>query len=541
MAQQKIDITVTEHHGRSPRGLDSVPRSASYDGRFGRLFRNLAPFDVNTDDLRRLAVTMIEKAVDVEKDDGSLSNNDRIPAGFTYLGQFIDHDLTFDPNSKLQRDNDPDGLRNFRTPRFDLDSLYGRGPADEPFLYADGRHLLVGKNATNEPDLPRNDNGRAITGDPRNDENLIVSQLHLAFLQFHNAVLDELGAGFEDARTMVRWHYQWIVLRDFLRHVVGDELVNSILVRDEYEVAAAVAPGPKGKVTLKDASVWNAHLKFFKWKQQPFMPVEFSVAAYRFGHSMVRGDYALNPQTSADEGGEEVPIFDPTQPDNNDADDLRGFRRRPKDRKIEWNRFFNFKPTGKEDDKLQPARAIDTLLVAGLGGLPTNVAPPDTAPNLPFGNLAFRNLLRGQSLGLPSGQAVARAMGIPESLIVSANNPKFKFSVGPTYKLANGKPDPSVPDISKDEKKFLEGRFGEETPLWYYILKEAELICQGRTLGPVGGRIAAEVFIGLLAADPFSFLNVAPDWQPTKGRFGCPADGQYDMATLLKFVQSKNK
>src|SRR5262249_4606722 len=152
-------------------------------------------------------------------------------AGFTYLGQFIDHDLTFDPNSKLERENDPDALVDFRTPRLDLDSLYGDGPADNPFLYQDdGVHFLLGLNQAFEEDLPRNsaEARRALIGDPRNDENLIVSQLHLAFLKYHNRVVDALRAIrpelsgeklFGEARRIVRWHYQWIVIHEFLRAI----------------------------------------------------------------------------------------------------------------------------------------------------------------------------------------------------------------------------------------------------------------------------------------------------------------------------------
>ena len=142
-------------HGVLPiRGLEDVPRSALYEGRFGRMFRNLPPFASDDADLLSLGALMIE--TQAQADDPNLDNSD-IPAGFTYLGQFIDHDITFDPNSKLQRDNDPDALRNFRTPRFDLDSLYADGPDNNPYLYdKDGIHLLVGKNAAGEDDLPRN-------------------------------------------------------------------------------------------------------------------------------------------------------------------------------------------------------------------------------------------------------------------------------------------------------------------------------------------------------------------------------------------------
>jgi hypothetical protein len=520
MATQPRPAAVTPH-GRVLRGLESVPRSLSYEGRFGRLFRNLPPFEPDDQDLIDLAASMIENDVDLDEDETVPSDNARVPAGFTYLGQFIDHDLTFDPTSKLQRDNDPDGLRNFRTPRFDLDSLYGRGPDDSPFQYeADGIRFLIDTRG-GEKDLPRNSIGVALIGDPRNDENLIVSQLHLAFLKYHNQVVAELarnpggGSLFEDARTLVRWHYQWVVLHDFLERIVGQEVIDDILKAEPYRVIGRNA-GPSYRL--------KADLKFFDWKQQPFMPVEFSGAAYRFGHSMVRRDYALNAATAAE--GQEVVIFDPAHPNDPNANDLRGFRPRPPNRQIEWFRFFRF--PGKEKE-VQPARAIDTLLVFPLGGLPTSVARNPSS-------LPARNLLRGKALGLPSGQAVACAMGISERLIVRSDNTEHRLQVGSGYKLPNGKPDPSVPPVSP-KKAHLEQVFGQETPLWYYILKEAELIGKGETLGPVGGRIVAEVFIGILMGDSLSFLNVAPHWRPKAGQFGCPADGKFTMADLLRHVQ----
>src|SRR5262249_22254360 len=159
------------------------------------------------------------------------------------------------------------------------------------------------------------------------------------------------------------------------------------------------------------------------------------------------------------------------------------------------------------------ARAIDTLLVFGLSRLPASVAS-DPPPSL-----AERNLKRGKALGLPSGQDVAQAMGIPPDLIVSSDNSHARFAVGTDYKLPNGQPDPSVPPPSP-QKAHLEEVFGRSTPLWYYVLKEAELVCKGTHLGPVGARIVAEVIIGLITGDSFSYLNQAPNWIPSKGRFG---------------------
>lgn len=516
----------TISHGTMPRGLDSVPRSELFSGRFGRLFRQLAPFRSGEDDLRLLASSMIEPKVDVEKGENSPSNNKTLPAGFTYFGQFIDHDLTFDPTSSLQRDNDPEGLNNFRTPRFDLDSVYGRGP-DEPFLYSDGVRFLIGKNLVGEDDLPRNPRGVALIGDPRNDENLIVSQIHLAFLKYHNKVVDELSAAepgltgkdlFEKARQVVRWHYQWIVLHDFLPRIVGHAVVDDILRHDDDFTIA----GPAGQRGL----LWRAELKFFNWKEHPFMPVEFSVAAYRFGHSLVRDNYGLNTATAEDE----VDIFDTSNPTDPNADDLRGGRFRPANRQIEWRFFFELPSPA---DVIQITRAIDTQIVFALGGLPL-VAIPDGQPPR---SLPERNLLRGLRLGLPSGQDVARLMGIPENLIVSTDNPTYKFAIGTNYKLGNGTPDPSVPVVAPADRARLEAVFGRQTPLWYYTLKEAELIAGGEILGPVGGRIVAEVFIGVIFGDRFSYIRSAPSWKPVKGRFGAPADGKFSMANLVQFVQ----
>jgi Animal haem peroxidase len=479
-------------HGVLPiRGLEDVPRSALYEGRFGRMFRNLPPFAPSDADLLALAALMSE--TEDQADDPNLDNPD-IPAGFTYFGQFIDHDITFDPNSKLQRDNDPDALRNFRTPRFDLDSLYADGPDNNPYLYdADGLHLLVGKNAANEDDLPRNaaNPKRALIGDPRNDENAIVSQLHLAFIKFHNKVLDSLPANtpnlFDEARRIVRWHYQWVVVHDFLRKILGgDDVVNDIIKLEKYKV-------PLGSGTKDIQGALNVALKFYNYRNQPFIPVEFSVAAYRFGHSMIRTEYELNPTA------QDVPIFG-DDPNN----DLRGFKERRAGLEIQWARFFEFSGAGLE---LQHSRRIDTKLAVGLSNLPfiTDM----------FKSLAQRNLLRGKALGLPSGQAVARAMGIQAKDNVILTPPELNL---PTN---------------------LATAFSENTPLWFYILKEAEVRCNGKKLGPIGGRIVAEVLIGLLDGDPASYLSAEPTWQPKQGRFGAPQDGKFFMADLLRFAGAK--
>ena len=316
------------HHGKI-RGADLGPRSPLFEGRFGRMFRSLPPAEFSPADLHALAEAMVVPEPDpTPADDPDAEENSGITAGYTYLGQFIDHDLTFDPASSLQQQDDPDALVDFRTPRFDLDSVYGRGPADQPYLYrADGVHMLLGDPLSSGNDagargLPRNapeagEPARALIGDKRNDENVIVSQLHTVVLRFHNKVADVLAQGsalpdFEEVQRFVRWHYQWVVLNDFLPTIVRPD------------VLAGVAPHI-GKKT--NVHVDPPDLRFYKPKKDAFIPVEFSVAAYRFGHSMVRPSYRLSPTTA------ELPIFSTTGPS------LVGFQAFPTELGIDWGKF----------------------------------------------------------------------------------------------------------------------------------------------------------------------------------------------------------
>ena len=239
-------VHAARHGVAVPRGQSPLP--ASRGGRFGEMFPSAERPDIGREAVDALAAVMARVA--------GTSDQGRIHAGYTYLGQFIDHDLTFDPTSNIDGDNDPRALVNFRTPRLDLDSLYGTGPADQPFLYewgdnpADrGVKLLVGRvhgRTECHDDLPRNEQGRALLGDARNDENLIVSQLHLVLIQFHNAMVDRVRAAnpalektavFERARTLVRWHYQWVVVRGLppahRRH--GDHGVGAATGHGHYE------------------------------------------------------------------------------------------------------------------------------------------------------------------------------------------------------------------------------------------------------------------------------------------------------------------
>jgi hypothetical protein len=426
------------------------------------MFRELPAFGPSDAALKALADSMADAP-------GAAGDNPDIPSGYTYLGQFVDHDITFDPVSSLDRLNDPDALTTFRTPRFDLDSLYGRGQADSPYLYdaEDPASLLVGLNtgAEHEPvDLPRNRQGRALIGDPRNDVHFIISQLHLAFIRFHNAVVDHLrfrvapGELFAEARRMVTWHYQWVVIHDFLARLAGPEVLGDVLVTARTGRA-------------------RAQLSFFTWRNRPFVPVEFSAGAYRFGHSMVRADYRINDTLEVLPILTDIRVANPLQ-------HLGGFRTLPKGWTVQWKHLFPL------DDATppQPSRRLDTRLAEPMRKLPPAVDPPRRS-------IGLLNMLRGRSLQLPSGQAVAAAMGAAVD----------------TAQLG------------------LTG----ETPLWFYLLRESEVLAEGRRLGPTSGRIVAEVLVGLLKGDPSSFLRQQPAWTP---ELPAAEEGAFTMVDLLRFA-----
>lgn len=453
-------------HRITSRGQMSVPENTRRAGRFGRMFENLPSFAPDDTTIAKFVARMGEG----DNADGDALDNDAIPAGYTYFGQFVDHDLTFDPASDLQRQNDPAALASFRTPVLDLDSVYGLGPDDQPYLIdtADPAKLRIGQGlGQGEPDLPRLGN-TAVIGDPRNDENVLVGQIHLAFMQLHNRFVDAIREGthgvreaiwihyerlpadkrdravYREAQRLTRWHYQWAVLFDFLPRICGPETIERYLQADGegHRIAELELLDPK----------------------EGFIPVEWSVAAYRFGHSMVRPAYHLNPA-----------IRDHTVFPNPLAETdrhLAGGRPLPNQFTLDWRLFLN-----QHDSDLdpQPSRLIDTQLAPTLSHLPRDESEPDF-----MAVLAERNLRRGAALGLPSGQAVARRLRL---------QPLTNAELG-------------VTDA------------GPDAPLWFYILREAEQSTGGAHLGPVGATIVAETILTFAAGDPFCYLNVDPTWAP---------------------------
>lgn len=481
---------MASRHGIPVRGLMSTSTSPVFEGRFGRIFRSLRAAKFGQDDDENLInLAALGDAMSADFDapkDGKDDEESGIPALYTYFGQFIDHDITFDPASSLQKQNDPEALVDFRTPAFDLDNVYGRGTDDQPYMYDGGDSFLLGDpiqgGDPNAHDLARNnaDPRRALIGDPRNDENTIVSQLQGLFLRFHNRLLADTGFAFSTVQRLVRFHYQFVVLNDFLPRIVHSSVLNDLKSDGHYD---------RGK------------LKFFHWKNNPFMPVEFSVAAYRLGHSMIRPGYRLNDAVLQ-------PIF--PVPSEGLLEGLTGFRAMNPAWGIDWARFIDVDIRSNDDDfkRLQFAYRLDTSLVNPLHSLPPAVASHPSS-------LAQRNLERGWRLGLPSGQSVARAMRIPplddQDILIG----KGTETADPDLK--------SIVEVSEI--------FANNCPLWTYILAEAmhfsepvklpineDVTINTPRLGPVGGRIVAEVFLGLMFGDAHSLLTLDPYWHPKQGK-----------------------
>jgi hypothetical protein len=403
-------------------------------------------------------------------------NNDDDTAGVTFLGQFLDHDMTFDTSSQLGRPTNPTRAPNARRPYFDLDSVYGGGPSGSPQLYeSDDRAKLRIESGGIYEDLPREPSGRAIIADPRNDENVIIAGVQAAMILAHNRLVDEVRLAdpelnpeeaFGTARRMLTWHYQWIILNEFLPQIVGQSLVDRLL-----------AEGPRFyRPRMDDA----------------FIPVEFQMA-YRMGHSMVRPSYRLN---FTGNGGSPffAMVFDPSQQDKADPDDLRGGVRSTR-RFVGWTTFFRF--PGFEAD-VRPNKRIDTRLSTPLYTLPLGAI----ASGMPPISLAERNLLRHLTWSLPSGQAIAREMGLPV-----------------------------LPPAQFSELVTLQRELTISTPLWYYVLKEAAIFEEGRHLGPVGASLVAEVFVGLLLSDSDSFLYAEAPFTPSLGAI----PGRFTMIDLLTY------
>jgi Animal haem peroxidase len=504
----------------SPRGYCGNGGAPASPIDFGRIFPELPPFAEPSDTVRaallevgmpggimdagdQLSAGPKALIVDATVDGnptatnayGTNPDNPTMTAGTTFVGQFIDHDITFDQTSQLGVPQNPLISPNTRTPLLDLDSVFGGGPGIRPDLYLEnpdgsvGPKLKIGTGGVHE-DLPRVPNGdgtyTALVGDPRDDENVIVGGMHCAHILFYNRVLDELSEydlrGFpaarvhrEDpansyvafllARQVTLWHYQWLLVNEHLPQLAGQAVVNDVLMRGNR----CYRP-PAGDT---------------------FMPIEFGAACYRLGHSMVRPSYRANFASGTGDSTSPTAdpffalVFDKNEPDfsdpvSYDRDDLLGGYPAPR-RYVGWQTFFDL-----GDGNVKNNKKIDPIISSVLFTLPLPAIAPhtQTSPTV----LPQRNLLRQLTWGLPSGQAIARTMRAP-----------------------------ALAPSDLDELASVYAPFAISTPLWYYILAEAKAMEDGTNLGPVGGRIVTETLIGLLRGDPNSYLSVYPGFQPFLG------------------------
>ena len=438
-----------------------------------------------------------------------------IPAGYTYLGQFVDHDLTMDRTEvMLGTDVSPTDLLQGRSPRLDLDSLYGAGPGDPesaPFFEADGLHLKVGTTiafdgvrARPGHDLPRVGTGgaaarrRALIPDPRNDENLIVAQTHVAMIRFHNKVADRVPARlpapqrFTRARKRVTLHYQWLLRHDYLPRILETAVLDDVWTRGRKVVEPGAAP-----------------------TDVPTMPIEFSVAAFRLGHSMVRDAYNWNSHFPGTAGTLDwMFIFSGL------GGDLGGQRRLLGNWIVDWRRMYDFPAGGRPglaapDSGVNHAMRLDTRLVDPLASLPPSTfGGNDSVPPMAR-NLAFRNLTRAGMVRLASGQQMVTRL-------------KSKgVDVRPLSRsqVLQGNGGARLDHLTAAERDLVATR----TPLWFYVLREAELN-DGRLDG-VGARIVAETFHRAMEGSRFSIVR-DPAWRPTLG----PRRGTFEMTDLLQLA-----
>jgi hypothetical protein len=437
----------------------------------------------------------------------------QIPAGFTYLGQFIDHDLTFDKTTVMLGSNvTPAAMLQARSPSLDLDSLYGAGPLDPEsakFYEADGLHLKMGETvgpAKNGFDLPRGAGNtvakkrKAIIPDPRNDENLAVAQTHLAMIRFHNRVVDTQLGGvpaaqkFDKAREIVTKHYQWMIRTDYLPRIARKAAVNSVFNqgRKVFEVGADPTAVPT-------------------------MPIEFSIAGFRLGHAMVRANYNWNKIFDNGAGSLEfLFIFSAT------GGDLGGDTRLASIWIADFRRLYDFGEANKPGltvpaSKFNRAMRIDTRIVDPLQHLPPQTVglPGNTGFNDVRRNLAFRNLTRAKMVKLATGQQMwsfLRNNGVTVPKLTK-------------QQIRDGKNGADLGNLTQSQREAVV----KNTPLWFYVLREAEL--NGGKLSGVGARIVAETFHRAMEGSQHSIVRDTT-FKPTLG----PNNTTFRMVDLLLFA-----
>lgn len=424
-------IQKTEFHLNTNRG-------------FAKLFPELPPLYANEEQLKGLSECMIDRSW--EKNDSKVITN-----GLSIFGQFLAHDMTFEVTSKFRGNHIPSVFQNDRTTNLDLDSMYGQWSQD--FLYdkEDKNKLLLGQQYEDCGqtwfDLQRNQQDKAIIPDSRNDENIIINRMHVLFIRFHNKMIEAMRSKkkrrevYLETRKKVIWYYHWLIVHEYLHKIMDWEIFNQL---------------------LENGAKYYTH--------PSFLPLEFTGAAFRMGHSQTREVNKINATTDKN-------IFE-----------LGAFT--TMEELVDWRYIFDF-----EDGKVQYARLLDTKIGKSFHDIPFIPSNDKLLRSLPF-----RNLRRSVIYGLPSGEDVARRMCIEPI------------------------------EVKESRRLGMEG-----TPLWFYILKEAEELGHGgEHLGPVGSTLLGEVFLSILQCDDRSFLKIHPKWQPELGRTA----GQFDFVDMIQYVNS---
>lgn len=475
--------------GTAPLGSEFKAPESSYS----RLFPLGAPH-IDDEKLVHLGSAMLE----IDEREGLLTPR----TGYTYFGQFVGHDLSDDRTPFAQPYPAVEKVANYRSPYLDLEHVYDGTPTTSPHLFCgpEGEEQFkVGRTTSGlqQRDLAfENDQPViALNDDRRNLENLMIRQLHVLFLKLHNVAVTQLrdpesplsratqtveGTVFARAKRVVQWHYQWIVRHDYLPRITHPHVWT--LPRKRAQ------PPAIGQ----------------QWK----LPIEFALAVFRFGHSMVRRAYALNCRRRRVE-----------------IDQLMQFGRElhplQDELVMEWGRFLDGLP---RSGPVGSSSLIDTSITRKLHGLdgPAMAMCSRTTSDMPVA-LPVRTLIRGAHARIASGQQVAKQL-VGAGII----KPSDVLTV---QELVENRSNRSGSMLAKLA-------LHRSTPLFYYILKEAEMRTRGRRLGTLGSYIVADVLQSAIESDPTSYINiVGPNWALPYWRYPSGREGPVNsVAALVRLV-----
>lgn len=392
--------------------------------------------------------------------------NNRILQGYTYFGQFIAHDVLEATNPKCRS--------RFVTPQLNLDSLYGDfnyGNKWRTLFHANGKFV---HNQDDQHDLVRAADGKALIPEQRNDENVIIAQLHVFWQRVHDAIVEseslntnlEIAVGSARRKTILT--FQLLTLTDFAPLIFTD------LVYDQY---------------------FKNHRTYLEPRVSG-IPLTFSRAAFRFGHSLVRQNYRLNQNQSSED------LKDLLQGNRSD-------RRIPATMAINWELFFTDKH-GENTSFL-----VDPVITTTMENV------PNCEPATQEINIASQNLMAGAILG--SGHDLVQSLlAQPNGLTMASD-----LALSPLQDL--GPPF-----------KGLDGMTIQELPLWPYILLEASQVSRGFRLGPLGSIICAETFRWMIESSSISIYKKgqfnSADVMRAMGEWGRTLFGSEEEISMARLI-----